>query len=164
MAKVYPKCNDCGVPESQWIDGKCVACGRRRYCDMREKDTIEQRVYDWFVRRGVVSNGGMKAVKATVLKYIQRFIDTMDEQQKGKTMRNRSDFTITTEKTVRNGTMCRILYKGQRVYAFGTCPDTYQVQRRGRDNALLENAEVTIRQLMAGLVPSANVLMDALDA
>ncbi len=51
---------------------------------MREKDTIEQRVYDWFVRRGVVSNGGMKAVKATVLKYIQRFIDTMDEQQKGK--------------------------------------------------------------------------------
>lgn len=88
----------------------------------------------------------------------------MDEQQKGKTMRNRSDFTITTEKTVRNGTMCRILYKGQSVYAFGTCPDTYQVQRRGRDNALLENAEVTIRQLMAGLVPSANVLMDALDA
>lgn len=79
-------------------------------------------------------------------------------------MRNRSDFTITIEKTVRNGTMCRILYKGQSVYAFGTCPDTYQVQRRGRDNALLENAEVTIRQLMAGLVPSANVLMDALDA
>lgn len=62
-------------------------------------------------------------------------------------MRNRSDFTITTEKTVQ-----------------GTCPDTYQVKRRGRDNALLENAEVTIRQLMAGLVPSANVLMDALDA
>ena len=106
----------------------------------------------------------MKAAKATVPKYIQRFIDTMDEQQKGKTMRNRSDFTITTEKTVRNGTMCRILYKGQSVYAFGTCPDTYQVQRWGRDNALLENAEVTIRQLMAGLVPSANVLMDALDA
>lgn len=82
MAKVYPKCNDCGVPESQWIDGKCVACGRGRYCDMREKDTIEQRVYDWFVRRGVVSNGAMlyrseavryvnrmKAAKATVPKY-----------------------------------------------------------------------------------------------
>lgn len=49
---------------------------------MREKDTIEQRVYDWFVRRGVVSNGAMlyrseavryvnrmKAAKATVPKY-----------------------------------------------------------------------------------------------
>ncbi len=79
-------------------------------------------------------------------------------------MRNRSDFTITTEKTVRNGTMCRILYKGQSVYAFGTFPDMYRARRQKRGNALLENAEVTIRQLMAGLVPSANVLMDALDA
>lgn len=79
-------------------------------------------------------------------------------------MRNRSDFTVTTEKAVRNDTTCRILYKGQSVYAFGTSPDVYRTRRQKRSNALLENAEVTIRQLMAGLVPSANVLMDALDA
>lgn len=59
MAKVYSKCNYCGVPESQWVNGKCIAYGRGIYCDMREEDIIEQRVYDWFVRRGVVNNGAI---------------------------------------------------------------------------------------------------------
>lgn len=97
MAKVYSKCNYCGVPESQWVNGKCIACGRGIYCDMREEDIIEQRVYDWFVRRGVVNNGAMLyrseavryvnnmiAAKATVPKYIHRFIADVAKKEKGE--------------------------------------------------------------------------------
>lgn len=94
MAKVYPKCNYCGVPESQWVNGKCIACGRGTYCDMREDDIIEQRVYDWFAKKGVVNNGNMlyiseairyvermMAAKATIPKYIQRFVADIVKQK-----------------------------------------------------------------------------------
>lgn len=54
--KLY--CNYCGIPEAEWKDGKCFACGNGRYCDVRDKDIIEQRVYDWAVRQNLLNCKG----------------------------------------------------------------------------------------------------------
>lgn len=77
---------------------------------------------------------------------------------------NREDFKCVVEKTgAYRGKVCRILYKGQCIHAFGTSPDSVNRKRRGHDSALLETAEVSIRQIMAGLWPRVNELVDTID-
>lgn len=84
---------------------------------------------------------------------------------KGWKMRKRKDFSIAMERSGPYGGMiCRILYKGQYVYAFGTQPDGLRFKRRRYDKSLLKNAETTICYLMAGLYLRANEIMDAIDA
>lgn len=80
-------------------------------------------------------------------------------------MRKRKDFSITMERSgPYGGTICRILYRGQYVYAFGTQPDGTRHKRRRYNGSLLESAETTICYLMAGLYPRANEVMDDIDA
>ena len=52
MPKIYPKCNVCGVPESEWVDGKCHCA--RSVCDMTPEVVVEQRVYDCAKRLGLL--------------------------------------------------------------------------------------------------------------
>lgn len=46
-------CNTCGVPETQWRDGRCWECGRGRYCEMVPSVILEQRVYDWLQKHNI---------------------------------------------------------------------------------------------------------------
>ena len=52
MPKIYPKCNVCGVPESQWVNGTCHCL--RSTCTMTPEVVIEQRVYDCAKRLGLL--------------------------------------------------------------------------------------------------------------
>lgn len=39
-------CNRCGVPETEFVNGKCSACGRST-CDVIRDDLIQKRVYTY---------------------------------------------------------------------------------------------------------------------
>lgn len=84
--RVTPRCNTCGVPESDWEDGVCRAC-KRTHCDMTPDVIIEQRVYNWLLKHQlsgsmlypcevvqkvekVLQEGNM-----TVPQYVQRYIE-----------------------------------------------------------------------------------------
>lgn len=86
MPTKRPLCNYCGIPESQWKNRVCYHCEPRYHCDVRDEDIIEQRIYNWFVKRGVVNNGATLypnnilwymnlASTKNVPKYIQQFIE-----------------------------------------------------------------------------------------
>lgn len=85
-ARATPRCNTCGVPESNWEDGVCRAC-KRTHCEMTLDVIIEQRVYDWLLKHHlsgsmlypcevvqkvekVLQEGNM-----TVPQYVQRYIE-----------------------------------------------------------------------------------------
>lgn len=87
MAKKQPLCNYCGVPEEKWQNNKCYACAPKHYCDVREEDIMEQRVYNWFAKRGVVNPGALLLISEATLyvdreassrnvpQYIKKFVD-----------------------------------------------------------------------------------------
>lgn len=52
-----PRCNICGVPQNEWVNGKCVACGKGHYCDMEPNMIVEQRVYDWCSKNNLLDGG-----------------------------------------------------------------------------------------------------------
>ena len=43
----YGKVNVCGIPEDQWVDGKCIACGKDRYCEMLPSLIVDARAYQY---------------------------------------------------------------------------------------------------------------------
>lgn len=75
MGKDRLRCNLCGVPESQWVDNKCVACGNGKYCEMREEDIIDQRLYDWAVKQRILNCKG-SVLYPTLFKHeVERLLD-----------------------------------------------------------------------------------------
>lgn len=82
------RCNLCGVSENQWVDGKCRCCGNGHYCDMTPDMIIEQRVFDWFNKHGLLYLGSvykhiaqrkvreMLAAGQKVPKYIIQYIES----------------------------------------------------------------------------------------
>ena len=69
-----------------------------------------------------------------------------------KPIAKREDFSVRFSARANNAEICEIQYRGQTVYAFGTCPDGIGKRRR-MDNSLLRNAEVEIGYILAGLSP-----------
>lgn len=69
---------------------------------------------------------------------------------------NREDFTYTVERHgAYGGWACRILYKGQWLYGFGTSPDGTGKRSRRNHRAISEHADATIQMIMSGLSPAA---------
>lgn len=85
------KCNICGIPEAEWKDGKCYACGYDHYCDMTPDMIIEQRIYDWCDKHGLVEYRAVNKdtlhdrVKEMLVKgkkvprYIQQYAGVLEE-------------------------------------------------------------------------------------
>lgn len=48
------RCNICGIPESEWKDGRCYACGYGHYCDMTPDMIIDQRINIWCDKHGQI--------------------------------------------------------------------------------------------------------------
>lgn len=65
-------CNVCGVPEEEWRDGKCYACGRGRFCEMSDDMIVEQRVYSWLDKQHMLSGGSF--VKGDVSVILQSWL------------------------------------------------------------------------------------------
>lgn len=49
------RCNVCGVPEDQWKDGQCTACGT--VCSMTPDVIIEQRFFDYARKHELLDYG-----------------------------------------------------------------------------------------------------------
>lgn len=66
------RCNICGVPESCWVDGKCCRCGNRRHCDMTSDMVVEQRIFDWCDKHGMLYCGAISkdSVRSEVKKML----------------------------------------------------------------------------------------------
>lgn len=47
------RCNLCGIPEEQWIDGICSGCGHSK-CKVPQEDIIEQRAYSFACKKGLL--------------------------------------------------------------------------------------------------------------
>lgn len=87
MGKKQALCNYCGVPEEKWVNGVCYACSPKQHCNVREENIIEQKIYDWFVKKGVVNQGELLLVSEATLyvdqsvsyrnvpQYIKKFIN-----------------------------------------------------------------------------------------
>ena len=50
------RCNICGVPESEWTDGTCSACGM--VCNMIDSVILpDTRIFAWAEKHGCISGG-----------------------------------------------------------------------------------------------------------
>lgn len=67
MKKRQPLCDFYGVPEEKRQDDICAST----HHDIRTEDMIEQRVYDWFVKNGVVNQGELLLISEATL-YVEQ--------------------------------------------------------------------------------------------
>lgn len=68
------RCNICGIPESEWKNGRCYACGYGHYCDMTRDMIIDQRIYIWSDKHGQLAEG------KKVPRYIQQYAGVLEEK------------------------------------------------------------------------------------
>ena len=59
MNKKQNMVNVCGIPESEWNNGFCKACGK--ICDMSDAEMIEKRAFDYASKRFVFYGGKFSA-------------------------------------------------------------------------------------------------------